>query len=162
MQHVCIMLNVSSQYPQCSSGFITEPLQTRLVCPDCKAVTCAVCMETWDKTNHDHRDDSASSSVKLCDTTPKSIIEYLNANHIECPRCHFRFSLARGGCMHLTCTQCHHEFCSGCAAPFRMGDKCEAKYPICDKLGLHAHHPRNCLFYLRDKEPDVLAKLLEV
>ena len=30
---------------KCSSGFITEPLQTRLVCPDCSAVTCAVCLE---------------------------------------------------------------------------------------------------------------------
>ncbi|ODM93807.1 E3 ubiquitin-protein ligase RNF31, partial [Orchesella cincta] len=146
---------------KCSSGFITEPMQTRLVCPDCKAVTCAVCMETWDKVNHDHRDRDSTGSMKLCDAVPKSIIEYLNANCIECPRCHFRFSLARGGCMHLTCTQCHHEFCSGCAAPFRMGEKCEAKFPICDRLGLHAHHPRNCLFYLRDKEPDVLAKLLE-
>merc|ERR1712029_605376 len=28
-------------------------------------------------------------------------------------------------------------------------------------LGLHAHHPRNCLFYLRDKEPDDLQKLLK-
>lgn len=25
-----------------------------------------------------------------------------------------------------------------------------------------AHHPRNCLFYLRDKEPEILCKLLEV
>jgi E3 ubiquitin-protein ligase RNF31 len=64
--------------------------------------------------------------------------------------------------MHLTCTQCRHEFCSGCSAPFRMGDKCEAKLPVCERLGLHAHHPRNCLFYLRDKEPEILNKLLEV
>ena len=29
-------------------------------------------------------------------------------------------------------------------------------------MGLHAHHPRNCLFYLRDKEPGDLQKLLKV
>jgi len=28
-------------------------------------------------------------------------------------------------------------------------------------MGLHAHHPRNCLFYLRDKEPADLQKLLK-
>ena len=27
-------------------------------------------------------------------------------------------------------------------------------------MGLHAHHPRNCLFYLRDKDPADLQKLL--
>lgn len=28
-------------------------------------------------------------------------------------------------------------------------------------MGLHAHHPRNCLFYLRDKEYDKLEALLK-
>jgi E3 ubiquitin-protein ligase RNF31 len=42
-----------------------------------------------------------------------------------------------------------------------MGAKCEAKLPVCERLGLHAHHPRNCLFYVRDKEPEILTKLLE-
>lgn len=28
---------------QCSSGFISHPRQKRLVCPDCKSVTCANC-----------------------------------------------------------------------------------------------------------------------
>lgn len=34
--------------------------------------------------------------------------------------------------------------------------------PYCERLGLHAHHPRNCLFYLRDKEPHQLQSLLKV
>lgn len=42
-----------------------------------------------------------------------------------------------------------------------MGAKCGLS-PYCGKLGLHAHHPRNCLFYLRDKEPMELQKLLKV
>lgn len=40
-----------------------------------------------------------------------------------------------------------------------MGAKCGVS-EYCSKLGLHAHHPRNCLFYLRDKEPEELQHLL--
>ena len=57
--------------------------------------------------------------------------------------------------------QCKFEFCIGCNKPFKMGTKC-GKDAGCAKLGLHAHHPRNCLFYLRDKEPADLQKLLKV
>ena len=42
-----------------------------------------------------------------------------------------------------------------------MGVKC-GKGPACAKMGLHAHHPRHCLFYLRDKEPADLQRLLKV
>ena len=63
--------------------------------------------------------------------------------------------------MHFTCTQCKHEFCIGCNKPFKMGVKC-GKGAGCARMGLHAHHPRNCLFYLRDKEPADLQKLLKV
>lgn len=42
-----------------------------------------------------------------------------------------------------------------------MGAKCDVSN-YCSKLGLHAHHPRNCLFYLRDKEPGELQHLLKV
>ena len=34
------------------------------------------------------------------------------------------------------------------------------KYESCRKKGLHAHHPRDCLFYLRDESVDDLQKLL--
>lgn len=62
--------------------------------------------------------------------------------------------------MHFTCTQCKYEFCYGCAKPFMMGAKCTIS-SYCAKLGLHAHHPRNCLFYLRDKLPVQLQILLK-
>lgn len=61
----------------------------------------------------------------------------------------------------LSSTQCKHEFCYGCNKDFLMGAKCKVS-PYCAKLGLHAHHPRNCLFYLRDKEPHELQSLLSV
>lgn len=62
--------------------------------------------------------------------------------------------------MHFTCSQCKYEFCCGCGKPFRMGATCLVG-SYCAKLGLHAHHPRNCLFYLRDKEPEQLQQLLK-
>ena len=34
------------------------------------------------------------------------------------------------------------------------------KYESCRNKGLHAHHPRDCLFYLRDEGVDNLQKLL--
>ena len=80
---------------------------------------------------------------------------------IQCPNCKFRYALTKGGCMHFTCTQCKFEFCIGCERPFKMGVKC-GKGPACAKMGLHAHHPRHCLFYLRDKEPADLQRLLKV
>lgn len=63
--------------------------------------------------------------------------------------------------MHFTCSQCKFEFCYGCGKPFMMAAKCGMS-EHCAKLGLHSHHPRNCLFYLRDKEPEVLQQLLAV
>ncbi|XP_072357468.1 E3 ubiquitin-protein ligase RNF31-like [Scyliorhinus torazame] len=67
----------------------------------------------------------------------------------DCPNCKFRYSLAKGGCMHFTCSQCQHEFCSGCYNTFLGKKKCSD--PVCLlKDTLHAHHPRDCLFYLRD------------
>lgn len=62
--------------------------------------------------------------------------------------------------MHFTCHQCKFEFCCGCGKAFMMGAKCTVSN-YCAKLGLHAHHPRNCLFYLRDKEPAQLQNLLK-
>ena len=104
---------------------------------------------------------------------------HLAEHGISCPSCNFRYTLTKGGCMHFTCTQvtsfiimitiltiltlmsatvrmtiqnpslqCKFEFCIGCNRPFKLGTKC-GRDPGCAKLGLHAHHPRNCLFYLR-------------
>ena len=34
-------------------------------------------------------------------------------------------------------------------------------FTSCARKGLHAHHPRDCLFYLRDWEPERLQRLLQ-
>ena len=87
--------------------------------------------------------------------------QHLENEGIECPQCHAKFLLAKGGCLHFTCTHCKYEFCSGCGRAFKMGNRCTVG-EYCYKLGLHAHHPRNCLFYLRDKEIHDLQTLLYV
>ena len=95
------------------------------------------------------------------DNQAKGVEKHLQEHGIQCPSCKFRYALTKGGCMHFTCTQCKFEFCIGCERPFKMGVKC-GKGPACAKMGLHAHHPRHCLFYLRDKEPTDLQRLLKV
>ncbi|XP_017774762.1 PREDICTED: uncharacterized protein LOC108561373 isoform X2 [Nicrophorus vespilloides] len=146
---------------QCSSGFIANPRQKRLICPDCRSVTCANCRRPWEKQHEGITCEKFAEWKEGNDpeSQASAVQKHLADNGIDCPKCKFRYSLARGGCMHFTCTQCKHEFCYGCYKPFTMGAKCGVS-EYCGKLGLHAHHPRNCLFYLRDKEPEELQHLL--
>ncbi|XP_029308663.1 E3 ubiquitin-protein ligase RNF31-like [Cottoperca gobio] len=59
--------------------------------------------------------------------------------------------------MHFCCSQCRYQFCSGCNNPFHT----TCAVDECSVSGLHAHHPRDCLFYLRDWEPSRLQALLQ-
>ncbi|XP_031780562.1 microtubule-associated protein futsch isoform X1 [Nasonia vitripennis] len=146
---------------QCSSGFYADPNQKRLICPDCKSVTCASCRKPWEKQHEGISCEqfAAWKDENDPDNQAKGLAEHLADNGIDCPKCKFKYSLSRGGCMHFTCSQCKYEFCCGCGMKFVMGAKCGVS-AYCAKLGLHAHHPRNCLFYLRDKEPAQLQQLL--
>lgn len=76
--------------------------------------------------------------------------------------------------MHFKCTRCPNEFCSGCGGSFK---KAQVQFPSllsstvycplcfflplpylqacgrfqsCATRGLHAHHPRDCLYFMRD------------
>ncbi|KAJ8672719.1 hypothetical protein QAD02_003979 [Eretmocerus hayati] len=146
---------------QCSSGFYADPNHKRLICPDCKSVTCASCRRPWEKQHEGITCEkfAAWKDENDPDFQEKGLAQHLADNGIDCPKCKFKYSLSRGGCMHFTCSQCKYEFCCGCGKKFVMGAKCGMS-SYCAKLGLHAHHPRNCLFYLRDKEPAQLQKLL--
>ncbi|XP_046675564.1 E3 ubiquitin-protein ligase lubel-like isoform X1 [Homalodisca vitripennis] len=145
---------------KCSSGFIANPRQKRLVCPDCRSVTCASCRKPWEKQHEGLSCEAYAAWLEENNDPETQLNKHLADHGVTCPNCANRYSLSKGGCMHLTCPQCQHEFCVGCAKPFSMGAKCKVS-EYCAKLGLHAHHPRNCLFYLRDKEPQLLEKLLE-
>ncbi|XP_067211070.1 E3 ubiquitin-protein ligase lubel isoform X8 [Linepithema humile] len=146
---------------QCSSGFYADPDQKRLICPDCRSVTCAFCRRPWEKQHEGISCEkfAAWKDENDPDNQAAGLAKHLADNGIDCPKCKFRYSLSRGGCMHFTCSQCKYEFCCGCGKAFMMGAKCTVS-PYCAKLGLHAHHPRNCFFYLRDKEPAQLQQLL--
>lgn len=148
---------------QCSSGFFARPRQKRLICPDCGSVTCSLCRKTWEKQHEGITCETFAEWQEANDPEHQAegVQLHLQLHGIDCPKCKFKYSLARGGCMHFTCTQCKFEFCYGCGKPFLMGAKCGLS-DYCAKLGLHSHHPRNCLFYLRDKEPRDLQKLLKV
>lgn len=61
----------------------------------------------------------------------------------------------------MDCTQCGHAFCFGCRKPILYGQSCKITQE-CYKMGLHGHHPRNCLYYMRDKEVHELQTLLTV
>ncbi|XP_021700689.1 uncharacterized protein LOC5572927 isoform X9 [Aedes aegypti] len=145
----------------CSSGFIARPRQKRLICPDCGSITCASCRKPWESQHEGISCEQFAAWKEANDPElqAQGVARHLQAHGISCPNCKFKYSLSRGGCMHFTCTQCKFEFCFGCNKPFMMGAKCDVS-PYCAKLGLHAHHPRNCLFYLRDKEPKDLQTLL--
>ncbi|XP_039430325.1 E3 ubiquitin-protein ligase lubel isoform X8 [Culex pipiens pallens] len=145
----------------CSSGFFARPRQKRLICPDCGSITCSSCRKPWESQHEGLTCDKFAEWKEANDPELQAlgVARHLQANGISCPNCNFKYSLSRGGCMHFTCTQCKFEFCFGCNKPFMMGAKCDVS-PYCAKLGLHAHHPRNCLFYLRDKDPRDLQSLL--
>ncbi|XP_054667929.1 E3 ubiquitin-protein ligase RNF31 isoform X2 [Grus americana] len=91
---------------------------------------------------------------------PVGLAAFLQEHGIACPQCGVWYALARGGCMHFQCSQCRHHFCSGCYGPFHAKDCCpERGCPL--RGSLHGHHPRDCLFYLRDWEPPRLQRLLQ-
>ncbi|XP_058446802.1 E3 ubiquitin-protein ligase lubel isoform X9 [Malaya genurostris] len=145
----------------CSSGFFSRPRQKRLICPDCGSITCASCRKPWEPQHEGISCEKFAAWKEANDPEfqAQGVARHLQAHGISCPNCNFKYSLSRGGCMHFTCIQCKFEFCFGCNKPFMMGAKCTVS-PYCAKLGLHAHHPRNCLFYLRDKDPKDLQTLL--
>ncbi|KPM02374.1 IBR domain containing protein [Sarcoptes scabiei] len=147
---------------QCSSGFIVpNPKALSVICPDCRTVFCRLCKKLW-KTQHlnVHCEQYAEwEKQNDLDYAEQQLNKHLKEFGIECPNCHFRYQLAKGGCMHFRCTQCSYDFCGGCYRPFKLGSRC-FRAKVCERLGLHAHHPRNCLFYLRDKDVADLQKLL--
>merc|ERR1719347_1869281 len=146
---------------KCPFGFLADPKNKKLVCPDCRAMSCAKCLVPWEPQHEgiSCQDFAQWKEENNPDTQQEGVEAHLAEHGISCPACNFRYTLTKGGCMHFTCTQCKFEFCIGCNKPFKLGTKC-GRDPGCAKLGLHAHHPRNCLFYLRDKEPEDLQKLL--
>ncbi|CAG4998363.1 unnamed protein product [Parnassius apollo] len=82
---------------ECSSGFFVHPKQKKLRCPECKSVSCASCRKPW-SSNHDGL-TCEKYAEWLEDNDPERSIaavqQHLRENGLECPRCHFKYSLSR-------------------------------------------------------------------
>uniref|UniRef100_G1SIH7 E3 ubiquitin-protein ligase RNF31 n=1 Tax=Oryctolagus cuniculus TaxID=9986 RepID=G1SIH7_RABIT len=147
---------------QCSFGFIYEREQLEATCPQCHQTFCVRCKRQWEEQHRGRSCEDFQNWKRTNDPEyqAQGLAMYLQENGIDCPKCKFSYALARGGCMHFHCTQCRHQFCSGCYNAFYAKNKCPD--PNCRvKKSLHGHHPRDCLFYLRDWTAVRLQKLLQ-
>ncbi|XP_067887783.1 E3 ubiquitin-protein ligase lubel [Heterodontus francisci] len=145
----------------CSFGLLHEIDRLRIDCPSCKKSTCFQCNIPWEQ---QHEGISCEKfKIWKQQNNPEyqasKLESYLTKNGIECPNCRVRFDLSRGGCIHFNCTECHHQFCGGCKRPFKLGSACTFM-SNCQTMGLHAHHPRDCFYHLRDWSVERLQKLL--
>lgn len=145
----------------CTSGFINDVDQLKVTCPSCHKSFCCKCKKPWEAQHQNVTCEQFQRWKR--DNDPEyqkqGLAGYLRDNGITCPDCRFQYALTKGGCMHFTCSQCRHEFCSGCNNPFHK-TVC-SKVAQCKINALHAHHPRDCLFYLRDWDPARLQELLK-
>uniref|UniRef100_A0A3Q0R4P5 Si:dkey-181m9.8 n=1 Tax=Amphilophus citrinellus TaxID=61819 RepID=A0A3Q0R4P5_AMPCI len=143
----------------CSFGMLHEAQRLRMDCPSCKKSTCSQCRSPW---SPQHQGLSCEQfRVWQQENQPNLHTAALLYNSIECPNCQLVFSLSKGGCLHFTCSQCGYQFCGGCSQRFAMGSACGFSAD-CATKGLHAHHPRDCLYYLRDWNMTRLHLLLHV
>ncbi|XP_069562925.1 E3 ubiquitin-protein ligase RNF31-like [Brachyistius frenatus] len=143
----------------CVSGFINDEDQLKVTCLSCRKSFCAQCKKPWEPQHQDVTCEQFQQWKR--DNDPEyqkqGLAGYLRDNGITCPHCRFQYALTKGGCMHFSCSQCRYQFCSGCNNPYH---KTGCRTAQCTFNGLHAHHPRDCLFYLRDWEPPRLQELL--
>ncbi|XP_056913509.1 E3 ubiquitin-protein ligase RNF31 isoform X2 [Takifugu flavidus] len=144
---------------QCSYGFIYDGDQLKVTCFQCHNSFCAQCKKPWESQHAGLSCEQYQSWKRENDPEyqRQGLAGYLRDNGITCPNCRFQYALSKGGCMHFCCSQCRYQFCSGCNNPFHTTCAVEE----CSVSGLHAHHPRDCLFYLRDWEPSRLQALLQ-
>ncbi|XP_067173275.1 LOW QUALITY PROTEIN: E3 ubiquitin-protein ligase RNF31-like [Apteryx mantelli] len=147
---------------RCSFGFIFEGEQGPAQCPQCHQRCCPRCQRPWEAQHGGLSCADFAAWKRRSDPQAQApgLGAFLREHGIACPQCGLWYALARGGCMHFQCSQCRHHFCSGCYRPFYAKDSCpERGCPL--RASLHGHHPRDCLFYLRDWDPPRLQRLLQ-
>ncbi|XP_055490198.1 E3 ubiquitin-protein ligase RNF31-like [Leucoraja erinacea] len=145
----------------CSFGLLHDFDRLRVDCPSCNKSTCFQCKIPWEP-QHEGISCEQFKEWKQQNNPEyqaRALDSYLKQNGIECPNCTAQFDLARGGCMHFNCQECQHQFCGGCRRPFKLGSACSFM-ENCVTKGLHAHHPRNCFYYLRDWSVERMKQLL--
>ncbi|XP_059816238.1 E3 ubiquitin-protein ligase RNF31-like [Hypanus sabinus] len=92
----------------------------QVTCPQCQGSFCVECKRPWEPQHQGISCDEFQTWKRENDPEyqAQGLAAYLKENGIDCPKCKFRYALARGGCMHFTCSQCQYEFCSGCYNAF--------------------------------------------
>ncbi|GIX67345.1 RBR-type E3 ubiquitin transferase [Caerostris darwini] len=146
---------------QCSSGFIASPRLRKLYCPDCSAITCASCHQTWELEHEGVHCERFQQwkDMHTPEPPPAGLVKYLADRGVTCPSCELVYPQACGGSLLYKCSHCSFEFCGFCTRPYYRGKDCGNK--SCESRGMHAHHPYNCLFFLRDVEMSDIQMILE-
>lgn len=149
-------------------------------CPACSKVFCSKCGKKWTNGHSQVNCKPNQNGIAADD----DLEMYTNAT---CPQCKYKYFLERGGCMHITCSQvnthwtwsgpflqknnkknfvlnfqCSHEYCEFCFKKITgKGKSCG--FLNCPKgQSLHAHHPRNCMYYVQEMDHQKLEQLLKV
>ncbi|XP_059477861.1 E3 ubiquitin-protein ligase lubel-like [Neocloeon triangulifer] len=146
----------------CNSGYISTEGTVKATCPSCLHVTCTNCTMPWLKEHENMTCNEFKTWMKRENTAAEKTrdsFDLTSGEYITCPSCDGKFSLSRGGCIHFVCTFCRHSFCGWCSEVFQKDSECNFSSE-CSRFGLHAHHHKNCFFYLRDKDPAELEELL--
>lgn len=148
--------------PSCENGFLYHADGLKMNCPHCNRATCFKCMKPWQDQHQRLSCEKFNEWLIANDPNNQAfgLKLILKKNGIVCPECQTPYFLAKGGCIHFTCKNCQHEFCAGCQKKFYQKEKCR-KFNDCPTKGIHAHHPRDCLYYLRDEDVKTLQKLLK-
>ncbi|CAL8277789.1 unnamed protein product [Lota lota] len=147
----------------CSFGMLHEADRLKMDCPNCRKSTCSQCKSHWIPEHQGVSCEDFKRWQLQYDPNNLQSLELDSAllrNKIVCPNCQLVFYLSKGGCLHFSCSQCQHEFCGSCSQPFTLGSNCLFSTD-CASRGLHAHHPRNCFYHLRDWSPARLQLLLQ-
>uniref|UniRef100_A0A3Q3XF07 Uncharacterized protein n=1 Tax=Mola mola TaxID=94237 RepID=A0A3Q3XF07_MOLML len=134
----------------CSFGMLHEADRMRMDCPSCKKSTCCQCRSPLQWSPQHQGLSCRQFRLWQQQNQPDHHQTALLSYNSICPNCQFVFSLSKGGCLHFTCSQCQHQFCGGCSQPFALGSQACGFSARCGTKGLHAHHPRDCLYHLRD------------
>ncbi|XP_026062522.1 uncharacterized protein LOC113045951 isoform X3 [Carassius auratus] len=116
----------------CSFGLLHEADRLRMDCPSCRKSTCIQCKKPWAPQHEGISCEKFKEWEQLNSPAYQNsrLEQLLSRNKIDCPKCKFRFFLARGGCLHFKCTQCQHEFCGGCSQPFKQGSHYGVSHPL--------------------------------
>uniref|UniRef100_T1JBZ7 RanBP-type and C3HC4-type zinc finger-containing protein 1 n=1 Tax=Strigamia maritima TaxID=126957 RepID=T1JBZ7_STRMM len=148
--------------PQCGDGMFKEEIDNNFVeCYGCGTRICPNCKKVWTQQHVGVTCDQFEALIEnknVLQNDEELLEKFLSSFGVECPSCRTKFVKSSGGCLHFTCTVCQHQFCDGCLQPFYKKGACPQLSHA--GMGFHAHHPRNCFFYVRDWTPQRLQRLL--